>query len=541
LCVVMFQVAIRWTRILLLGSGLRPSFPRVLLAPALIGLVVAVLVRHVFPRVRGSGVNQTKAAVYIYDGFIPFSTVVGKFITCSLAIGSGQSLGPEDPGLQIGAGLASSIGRKLRLSRERVRLIAPVGAAAGLAAAFNAPITAVLFVVEEVIGNWSAGVLGAIVLAAVSSAVVERWFMGAEPLFRIPQLGSIKPAEILGYVALGIVSGIASVVISKIIQFLRPWAKRLPAWTQYVQPAIAGSFIGVIGIWFPQIMGAGYEYMENAMHGQYTWQVLGVLAGLKIIATSASFASGTPGGMFAPTLFIGAMLGAAVGGVEHAWFPHLAGSTGTYALVGMGTLFAGFLRAPMTSVFMILEVSGDYSIILPVMVSNTIAYLIARTLQHTPIFELLTVQDGLHLPSMEEERERRLLRVEDAMRPALTEPLRTSDTLEAAAVVANESPDDVLLAHDPVARWYAFTKSELQVWLGDGTAAKTPLRDWLITSVPVLYPDYSLDAALEHLGSYPLLPVVHRANGSLLIGVLTAGDILAAYRGADSAHPALRH
>jgi len=194
----------------------------------------------------------------------------------------------------------------------------------------------------------------------------------------------------------------------------------------------------------------------------------------------------------------------------------------------------------MTSVFMILEVSGDYSIILPVMVSNTIAYLIARTLQHTPIFELLTEQDGLHLPSMEEERERRLLRVEDAMRPALTEPFRTSDTLEAVAAIANESPDDVLLAHDPVARWYAFAKSELQVWLGDGTAAKTPLRNWLITSVPVLYPDHSLDAALEHLGSYPLLPVVHRANGSLLIGVLTAGDILAAYRGADSAHPALR-
>lgn len=536
ICVVMFQIAIRWTRILLLGSSLRPPFPRVLLVPALMGLVVAILVRHLFPRVRGSGVNQTKAAVYIYDGYISFSTVIGKFITCSLAIGSGQSLGPEDPSLQIGAGLASSIGRKLRLSRERVRLIAPIGAAAGLAAAFNAPITAVLFVVEEVIGNWSAGVLGAIVLAAVSSAVVERWFMGAEPLFRIPELGAMKPAELLGYVVLGIVSGVAAIVISRLIQVLRPRMKRLPGWTLYLQPAIAGGLIGIVGIWFPQVMGAGYEYMENAMHGQYTWQVLGILAGLKILATTASFVSGTPGGMFAPTLFIGAMLGAAVGGVEHALFPRLAGSTGSYALIGMGTLFAGFLRAPMTSVFMILEVSGDYSVILPVMISNTIAYLLARTLQPVPIFEVLTQQDGLYLPSMEELRERRLLHVEDAMHPAYSAPLHASDTLETVAAAAQTSSDDMLLAYDAASRWYVFPKADVQKWLTNDTSPTTALRECLGKPVPVLYPDYSLDAALEYLASHPVLPVVHRANRASLIGVVSASNILSAYRDAEVAH-----
>src|SRR5208282_1734630 len=150
------------------------------------GLVVAYLVRRFFLRVRGSGVNQTKAAVYIFDGYIPFNTVIGKFLTCALAIGAGHSLGPEDPSLQIGAGVASALGRRLQLSREKVRLIAPVGAAAGLAAAFNSPIAAVLFVIEEVIGKWTAGVLGAIVLAAVSSVTVIRVFLGSEPLFRIP-------------------------------------------------------------------------------------------------------------------------------------------------------------------------------------------------------------------------------------------------------------------------------------------------------------------------------------------------------------------
>src|SRR5207249_2486506 len=156
LLVVCFRIAIDWTHLWLLGSALLPSGRRVLLAPAFGGLLVAFLVIRLFPRASGSGVNQTKAAVYIYDGYIPFSTVIGKFITCALAIGSGQSLGPEDPSLQIGAGVSSALGRALRLSREKIRLIAPVGAAAGLAAAFNAPVSAVLFVIEEVIGNWSA-------------------------------------------------------------------------------------------------------------------------------------------------------------------------------------------------------------------------------------------------------------------------------------------------------------------------------------------------------------------------------------------------
>ena len=177
LAVVCFRIAIDYTRWSLLGSAIAPGALRVVLVPTLAGLVLGVLVRH-FPRVRGSGVTQTKSAVYIYDGYIPFDTVIGKFLMCALAIGSGQSLGPEDPSLQMGAGMASALGRRLHLSRDKVRLIAPVGAAAGLAAAFNSPIAAVLFVIEEVIGTWSAGILGAVVLAAVASVVVARLFLG---------------------------------------------------------------------------------------------------------------------------------------------------------------------------------------------------------------------------------------------------------------------------------------------------------------------------------------------------------------------------
>ncbi|MGH9378094.1 MAG: chloride channel protein, partial [Terriglobia bacterium] len=186
LLVVCFRIAIDWTHLWLFGSSLTSSPWRLLAVPTVAGLVIGACVMLFFRGVRGSGVNQTKAAVYIYDGYIATRTVIGKFLLCALAIGSGQSLGPEDPSLQIGAGIASLLGRRLRLSREKIRLIAPVGAAAGLAAAFNAPISAILFVIEEVIGLRSGGVIGGIILAAVSSVVVMRGFLGAEPLFRIP-------------------------------------------------------------------------------------------------------------------------------------------------------------------------------------------------------------------------------------------------------------------------------------------------------------------------------------------------------------------
>ena len=389
LSVACFRVAIEWFRIRALGSALVPSFPRVVVVPAAAGLLVALLVVRFFPAVRGSGVNQTKAALYVYDGYISFRTVIGKFITSALAIGSGQSLGPEDPSLQIGAGLASALGRRLNLPRRQLRYIAPVGAAAGLAAAFNAPITAVLFVIEEVIGRWTAGVLGAVVLAAVSSVVTEQWLLGGEPLFRVPPYHLAHASELFAYAALGLIGGGVSLVFVKLLVTLRPRLRALPPWTWYVQPAVAGLLIGLVAIRFPQVQGAGYEYIDQAMHDQFGWRMLAALSLLKLLATTASFVTGTPGGLFAPTLFMGAMLGGAVCAVERLLAPGVTGPIGAYALVGMGTLFAGILRAPMTSVFMIVEVSGNYSIILPVMISNTIAYLVSRRFQHASLFDSL--------------------------------------------------------------------------------------------------------------------------------------------------------
>ncbi len=529
LSVVCFRICIDFLRLKLLGSGLQPSVPRVFLAPMLTGLVIAFLVIKFFPRARGSGVNQTKAALYIYDGYIPMPTVIGKFITSALAIGSGQSLGPEDPSLQIGAGLASALGRRLKLSREKLRLIAPVGAAAGLAAAFNAPITAVLFVIEEVIGRWTAGILGAVVLSAISSAVVERWFIGDEPLFRVPAYHLEHVGELGAYASLGVIGGFASLIFVKYIAYLRPKLRELPSWTQYFQPAAAGLIIGLIGIKFPQVMGAGYSYMDQAMHEQYTWQILILLGALKIVTTGLSFSSGTPGGLFAPTLFMGAMIGGAVGMAEHQIVPNLAIPVGSYALIGMGTLFAGILRAPMTSVFMIMEVSGNYSIIVPVIISNAIAYFISRTFQPTPIFDLLSRQDGLDLPSLEEERELPLLRVEDAMRPPLGQILTGKMTLKEAQEHVQGSAQEFFVVGMRGDDWSGISRTNLMEM---STNPESPLSKLLTAEVPYLHPDHPLDTALRLIGEWPLLPVVHRANSQRLLGVVSLGDVMRAYRGA---------
>lgn len=533
LAVVCFRIAIDWTQLALLGSSLAPPPLRVVLVPSVAGLAVAFLVLKVFPQARGSGVNQIKAALYISNGYVPFKSVIGKFITCALAIGSGQSLGPEDPSLHMGAGIASAIGRRLNLSQTKVRLIAPVGAAAGLAAAFNAPISSVLFVIEEVIGTWSAGVLGAIVLAAVSSVVTMRVFLGSESLFRVPPFRIAGPAELLAYVVLGIVGGGASLLFLKWIAYARPRVQALPLWTQHFQPAFAGLLIGFIGLWLPQVMGAGYPIVDQALRGEFTWKLLLILATLKILATGISFLSGTPGGLFAPTLFIGAMLGGAVGSIEHHFFPSLTGTVGSFALIGMGTFFAGFLRTPITSVFMVMEVSGTYTAVLPVMISSLVAYAISRRYQRVPLFDLLARQDGLLLPSIEEQREQTSLTVEGAMEYDTAIAVAPGETIAQVLSRAETKPGAPILLYARAGEWHLVDRENLQQLAAAGTSDLPVTQAGAKGPLPIVFRDQSLEEALHALGDWPVLPVASRADLSRLEGVLTLPDILRTFRNAS--------
>jgi len=344
---------------------------------------------------------------------------------------------------------------------------------------------------------------------------------------------------------------VASLAFTKSVGWLRPLLRRQSATSQLLQPAAAGFLVGCIGYFgLPQVMGAGYEAIDAAMHSQFTVQVLLLLAVFKIIATTLSFSSGTPGGMFAPTLFVGAMLGAAIGSVEHHFFPHLTGSIASYALVGMGVLFAAFLRAPLTSVFMVLEVSQNYSIILPVILANTIAYLLSRILQPVPVFEIFTRQDGLDLPSMEEQREESDLHLEDALHPVTVPVLQGGVSLLAAADALAQFGDlsaaPVVLVHCSDGLWYAATRAEMDSLLatappdaaGEESVALTPAADPSLTleqrlgpeRTPVLFPDLPLASALPHFQRWLLLPITNRAVRGALEGTVSQDDVLKRYQ-----------
>jgi CIC family chloride channel protein len=305
--------------------------------------------------------------------------------------------------------------------------------------------------------------------------------------------------------------------------------QRLPHWTQYFQPAIAGFAIGVIGIRAPQVLGAGYPIIDWALHDQFTWNVLVALAICKIVATGLSFVSGTPGGLFAPTLFIGAMLGGAVGGVEHLLFHQITGSVGAFALVGMGTLFAGFLRIPITSVFMVIEVSGSYSAIVPVMISNTIAYLISRQYQRSSLFDMLSQQDGIDLPSIEEQREQAVLRVENAMQRVAGNAEQRDEIFAQALKRAGVAPDGYFLSLDR-AGWRVCRRKPSGIADENSTGEGAPVAPEAVETSPYLYPDETLEEALRSFGDWPVLPVISRADFYKLGGLITLPDVLRAYR-----------
>ncbi len=529
LMVVCFHMAIDFIGWYAVGTLADMTSLGTLLSPALGATVAAFLVMFVFPRARGSGVNQAKAAVYIYEGYVPFSTVLGKFLACSISIGSGNSLGPEDPSLQMGAGVASLLGRGFRLARDTMRMIAPVGAAAGIAAAFNAPITAVLFVMEEVVAGWHTGVLGSIVLAATSAVVVSRWFLGDDPLFAVPEFQLKDPMELVVHALIGVAGGLLAVVFMKTSAYLKHREKKLPPWSKYVLPGAAGLLVGVAGLWFPEVMGAGYDAIDSALHNRYSWDWLLVLGLVKIVVTLLCFSAGTPGGMFAPTLFAGAMIGGALGSIAQQLELFPTSTTDAYVLVGMGTFFAGVFRAPMTSVFMVFEVSASYVIILPVMVANTFAYAIARRFQRVPFFQMHAREEGLDLPSVEAERETARLRVEDAMQsPHAVLGPRTK--IATAVSLMREAGDFVRLVKTGHGEWSWVRLDELERALVAGCRPDAFLETVMDHGpAPRLYRDIALDNALKLVGGHPMLPVVSRANVNELVGTLTLADIHRVY------------
>jgi CIC family chloride channel protein len=511
---------------------------RRILVPTLGSLLTGYLLYRYFPLARGSGIPQTRAAVFIHDGRISLRSVIGKFICCSTSLASGIALGREGPSVYIGSGLASVIARRLGLSKSQVKWLVPVGGAAALSAAFNTPIAAVLFTLEEIMGDLHAPVLGSVVLASATAWMVLHLVLGDSPLFHVAGYHLVSPAELAIYVVLGVVGGLASVAFVKLLLYLRERFLRMPNSTLWLQPVAGGLVVGIFGFFVPQVLGVGYDQVERVLNGDVILKAVVLLAVLKIIATAVAYASGNAGGIFGPSLFIGAMVGATVGSVAHLIFPASTAGPGAYALVGMGAAFAGIIRTPLTSVIMIFEVTRDYTIIVPLMISNLIAFFISQKLQREPIYEALAHQDGLHLP---------------------IGPFRAATALwVTSAIRTPPQPLTPEMKVDEAAKMMA--KSDLESWPvadEDGLVAMVKVSDIVDATsgsqrpvtiatilkrrrgpeasdgavIPHVHSDQPLGLALARMGDsgHNALPVVSRANAKMIIGIVTLTDVLQAY------------
>jgi CIC family chloride channel protein len=513
-----------------LGMRLYPAAGspwRRILTPIAGSLTMGWLLYRYFPYARGSGVPQTKAALFAREGQIELHTVFGKFFCTSATLASGIPLGREGPSVQVGAGIASVLGRFLGLSTERVKSLLPVGSAAAISAAFNTPLAAVLFSLEEVVGDLHAPVLGSVVLASATSWMVLRLLLGNSPLFNVPQYKLVNAAEFGIYALLGIASGLVSVAFSQLLLRMRAWFLKRQPKTAWIHPVAGGVLVGLIGWFVPQVLGVGYGFVGDALNGKMALRLMALLVPLKLLTVTTSYASGNAGGIFGPALFLGAMLGGSIGSVAHRLFPAASAGAGAYALVGMGAMFAGIVRAPMTSVLMIFEMTQDYAVIVPLMISNLISLFIASRLQRTPIYEALAVQDGIHLPSAETRTSYGKRQVARVMRPA-------PDTLPASLAVADAIK--LLQAGKSLTALVTDARGLVGVVsvsvLEHGPSADKRLLDLVDPlAFPHVHADHELHLALERLGSnrLDLLPVVSRANAHQLLGVVTLRDVLQSY------------
>ena len=493
-------------------------------------LSIGYLLYRYFPDARGSGVPQTKAALFARGGRITMRTVVGKFFCTSATLASGVPLGREGPSVQIGAGLASVLGRRLGLRPEKLQALLPVGAAAAIAAAFNTPLAAVLFSLEEIVGDLHAPVLGSVVLASATSWMVLRLFLGNHPLFKVPQYQLIHPLEFAVYGLLGVAGGLTSVVFTKLLLGIRERFLRFPKKTVWFQPVAGGLLVGSMGWFVPQVLGVGYGYVGDVLNGNMALNLILLLLVLKLLAVAASYSSGNAGGIFGPSLFIGAMLGGVIGTGAHHLLPTYTATAGAYALVGMGAVFAGVVRAPMTSVLMIFEMTQDYAVIVPLMIANLVSLFIASRLQRQPIYEALAAQDGLHLPKAETGHRHRDRQVTRIMRAA-TESLSSELTAREASEQIRAGKFGTWLVTDRQGLVGVISLSTLAREVAEG-AEDQKLAELLGgLGFPHVHSDQGLDLALERMGEnqLELLPVVSRADVHKLEGIVTLHDVLDAY------------
>lgn len=510
-------------------SGLGPF--AIVVLPALGGLIGGPMITFVAREAKGHGVPEVMQAIALQGGRMRPIVAAVKAVASSICIGSGGSAGREGPIVQIGAVLGSTLGQAFRLSDERIRNLVACGTAAGIAAVFNAPIAGSIFALEVILGEFTTGYFGSVVVCAVAASVVSRRFLGESPAFSVPAFTMVSPWEVIFYSFLGLLAGVVGwlfvTALYKAEDIFDHW--RFP---EYLKPAAGGLLLGLLAIYLPETLGTGFSVIEKAVTGQGAVLFLGTMVLAKIVGTSFTLGSGNSGGVFAPALFMGAMFGGAFGQIVHPWFPTFTAPAGAYALVGMAAVFASAAHAPITAILIVFEMSGDYHLILPLMLATVFSTLLSERLRHDSIYTLKLSRRGVRL-----ERGRDI----DVMRGVFVGEAMTNDvaTVPGEMTLA-ELREAFLTSHhhgfpvldDEGKLFGVVTIQDLERAEAKADSTNLRVRDIATTDLLTATPDEPIWIALRRLGTRDVgrLPVVDRFDRQRLLGAVRRYDIISAYQ-----------
>lgn len=499
--------------------------------PAAGGLVVGPIVYFLAREAKGHGVPEVMEAVALSHGIIRKRIVFIKAFVSAVCIGTGGSVGREGPIVQIGSAVGSAMGQMVKVSADRIRTLVGCGAAAGIAATFNAPIAGSMFALEIVLGDFGLATFSPIVISSVAATAVSRYFLGDAPAFIVPTYELISAWELPLYVVLGLFCALVGVGFTKALYRAEDMFDGLK-FPEYLKALLGGLLLGLIALGFPHIMGVGYPAIDKALTQQLSWWFMFLLVAFKILATSITIGSGGSGGIFAPSLFMGAMAGGFFGAGVHAIFPGVTASPGAYSIVGMGAVVSATTHGPLSAILILFEMTGDYKIILPLMIACIIGSLASSQLLEESIYTLKLARRGINIRAGKEVNVLKSISVKDVMNPVvetIPENLSLGKFVEKISRTKYNS--------FPVVDDESNLTGMLSFFDYHGVVFDENLKDLVVvkdlaTKEVVTMPlNSNLYSALEMITSkdFSILPVVSPDNPLKLLGVLSRRDIIGAY------------